>query len=169
MALPKKLKAFNLFGDGISYQGKVDEITLPKLTRKMEDWRGSGMNMPIKYDQGMEALKLEWTVGGLMVEVLKQWGVTKHDGVMLRFAGAYQAPDSGDVDAVEVIVRGRHSEIDMGNAKAGDDTKQKIVTELSYYKLTINGETIIEIDALGMVETVNGTDTLQSIRQAIGL
>ena len=169
MALPKKLKAFNMFGDGESYQGQTNEITLPKLTRKMEEWRAAGMNVPIKYDQGMEALKLEWTVGGLLRAVFKQWGVGKFDGVMLRFAGAYQAPDSDSVDAVEIVVRGRHSELDMGSAKAGDDTTMKIVTELAYYKLSINGETIIEIDALGMIENVNGTDTMQSLRQAIGL
>lgn len=169
MGLPKKLKNFNVFNDGNSYQGVVDEITLPKLTRKMEEWRGAGMNGPIKYDHGQEAMTLEWSVGGLMREVLAQWGVTTFNGVMVRFAGAYQAADSDAVDAVEVIVRGRHSEIDMGSAKAGEETSMKIITEVSYYKLTINGQDVIEIDFLGMVEKVGGKDGLSAIRQAIGL
>jgi P2 family phage contractile tail tube protein len=169
MGMPKKLKNFNLFGDGNSYQGEVDEIVLPKLTRKMEEWRGSGMQGPIKWSNGTEALTMEWTVGGLMRAVLDQWGVTTHNGVQLRFAGGYQASDSNNVDAVEVVVRGCHSEIDMGTAKAGEDTSMKIVTEISYYKLSINGQDVIEIDFLGMVEKVNGTDTQQKLRQAIGL
>jgi P2 family phage contractile tail tube protein len=169
MGMPKKLINFNVFNDGNSYQGVADAITLPKLTRKMEEWRGAGMGGPLKWSQGMEALTLEWTVGGLMRQVLEQWGVTKHDGVMVRFAGAYKAADSDTVTAVEVIVRGTHSEIDMGEAKAGEDTSMKIITEVSYYKLTIDGQDVIEIDVLGMIEKVSGKDALADIRRAIGL
>ncbi|MBJ9626117.1 phage major tail tube protein, partial [Burkholderia multivorans] len=34
MALPSKLKNFNVFEDGTSFVGEVTEIQLPKLTRK---------------------------------------------------------------------------------------------------------------------------------------
>lgn len=169
MGLPSKLKNFNIFNDGNNYQGQVAEVVLPKLTRKMEEWRGSGMNGPVKIDMGQEAMVLEWTVGGMMRGVLEQWGLTTHNGLMVRFAGGYQSQDSDTVDAVEVVVRGRHSEIDMGTAKPGDDTAIKIVTEVSYYKLTINGQDVIEIDLIGMVEKVGGDDRLQALRTAIGL
>jgi P2 family phage contractile tail tube protein len=133
MAFPSKLKNFNLFNDGNNYQGQVAEIDLPKLTRKTEDWRGAGMGGAVKVDMGQEAMQMEWTCGGMMRGVLAQWGVTKHNAVLLRFAGAYQAEDSDTPDAVEVVVRGRHSEIDMGKAKAGDETSMKITTQLTYY------------------------------------
>jgi P2 family phage contractile tail tube protein len=169
MAFPSKLKNFNLFNDGNNYQGQVAEIDLPKLTRKTEDWRGAGMGGAVKVDMGQEAMQMEWTVGGMMRGILEQWGVTKHNAVMLRFAGAYQAEDSDTPDAVEVVVRGRHSEIDMGKAKAGDETSMKITTQLTYYKLSINGEDIIEIDMIAMIEKVGGIDRLAAVRQAIGL
>ena len=44
MALPKKLKYLNLFNDGFNYMGVVSSLTLPKLTRKLEKYRGGGMN-----------------------------------------------------------------------------------------------------------------------------
>lgn len=169
MALPRKLKNFNVFHDGLNYMGQVDEVVLPKLTRKMEEYRAGGMNGPIKIDFGQEALEMETTFGGLMRKVLEQYGVTRHDGVMLRFAGAYKADDSDEVSAVEVVVRGRHSEIDFGTAKSGDETAFKVMTAVSYYKLTINGQDVIEIDLINMVEKVNGTDLLENIRRAIGL
>ncbi len=62
MALPRKLKNMNLFNDGINYAGQVVEITLPKLSRKMEEYRGGGMNGPVQIDLGQEALELQWTV-----------------------------------------------------------------------------------------------------------
>lgn len=169
MALPRKLKNMNLFNDGVSYMGQITEVTPPKLTRKMEEYRAGGMNAPMETDHGMEKLELQWKCGGLMEQVLKQFGVTSHSGVMLRFAGAYQRDDSGAVDAVQIVVRGRHKEIDAGNAKPGDNTEFSIISTLTYYKLTINNVDVIEIDVLNMIEKVNGVDMLAEQRRAIGL
>ena len=74
MALPRKLKNMNLFNDGATYLGQIGEVTLPKLSRNMEDWRGGGMNAPIKIDQGMEGLELEAQCGGFMRDVFAQFG-----------------------------------------------------------------------------------------------
>ncbi|RPE74632.1 phage major tail tube protein [Vulcaniibacterium tengchongense] len=169
MALPRKLKNFNLFGDGESYLGQAVEVKLPTLTRAMEDYRGGGMSGPVKIDNGQEALELEHKYGGLMRSIFRQYGISRHDGVQLRFAGAYQRDDTGAVDAVEVVVRGRHSEIDPGTAKAGEDTEFAVKTACSYYKLTINGVTEIEIDLVNMIEIVGGVDRLAEQRRAIGV
>ena len=169
MALPRKLKNFNLFVDAVSFVGVVTEVVLPKLSRKMEEFRGGGMNGPIEVDLGSELLTLEWTCGGHVREVYQAFGISRADGVLLRFAGAIQRDDTGEVQAVEIVVRGRHKEIDPGTAKAGDDTALKVTSTLSYYKLTIDGEVDIEIDLLNMVENVGGEDRLAEQRTAIGL
>lgn len=169
MGLPSKLKNFNLFNDGESYMGQVPEVTLPKLSRKMEDYRAAGMSGPVSVDFGNEAITLEWTAGGIIKAALKQYGAGKHGAVQLRFAGAYQNDDDGAVLAVEVVVRGRHKEIDMGGAKIADDTAHKFTTACSYYKLTINNEVIMEFDFMSGVENIGGTDRNADIRKAIGL
>ena len=114
MSLPAKLKAMNLFNEGRSYLGQVDEVVLPKLTAKMEEWRGAGMDAPVDIDLGMEKLSMEWTAGGWLPDALKQFGSLNVSGVGLRFTGAIQSDDNEQVKAVEVVVRGRHSEIDPG-------------------------------------------------------
>lgn len=38
----RKLKYLNMFNDGLSYMGVVESVTLPKLTRKLEKYRGGG-------------------------------------------------------------------------------------------------------------------------------
>ena len=168
MALPRKLKSMNIFADGLSYIGQATAVTLPKLTRKMEDFRGAGMNAPVKVDMGMEGLVLEFSCGGFMVDALAAFGAARHDATQLRFAGAYQRDDTGDVDAVEVTVRGRYSEIDMGDAKPGDDTEHKFKAELSYYRLEVAGREVILIDIPNMVEIIDGIDRLADQRAAIG-
>lgn len=169
MALPRKLKNFNLFVDGESFMGVASEVELPKLTRKMEEFRGGGMNGPVDTDMGMEKLEIGWTCGGMVRQVFNQFGLARADGVLLRFAGAYQRDDTGEVMAVEVVVRGRHNEIDPGTGKAGDDTTLKVTSTLSYYKLVMDGEVVIEIDLLNMIESVGGEDRLAQQRTAIGL
>ena len=168
MAMPRKLKNQNLFNDGVTYIGQVGEVTLPKLVSKFEDWRGGGMDAPIKVDLGQEGLEMETTCGGFMRDVFGQFAIARHNGVMLRYAGAYQRDDSGEVDAVEVVVRGRHEEIDPGKGKAGDDTEFKFKTACSYYKLSINGAVLVEIDVENMICIVNGVDRLADQRRAIG-
>ncbi len=104
-----------------------------------------------------------------MSDVFKQYSANKHDAVLLRFAGAYQCEDSQTVDAVEIVVRGRHKEIDFGTSKLADDTSFKVTTVLSYYKLAINGSPIIEIDCVNFINKVNDVDLLADVRHAIGL
>jgi hypothetical protein len=169
MALPKKLKYLNLFNDGNSYLGLVSSLTLPKLTRKLENYRGGGMSGSVAVDFGLDddALTLEWSIGGLDELVLQQWGSTSN--IPLRFAGSLQRDDTGDVSAVEVMMRGRHKEFDFGEYKQGEDTETKVTTQCTYFKLTIDGKELIEIDTVNMVEVVNGVDRLAEHRTALGL
>lgn len=171
MALPHKLKNMNLFNDGNLYRGKAKSVTLPALGRKMEAYRGGGMNGPVKADLGMsdDGIQLEWKLGGLDLIVLKQFGAVNASGVAMRFAGAFEQDDTGEVSAVEITVRGRHESIEMGEAKPGEDTEHTIKTTCTYYKLTVDNEDIIEIDLLNFIEKVGGVDMLEKQRSAIGL
>jgi P2 family phage contractile tail tube protein len=167
--LPSVLKNFNLFNEGQSYMGVAEEVKLPKLKRKMDEFRGGGMNGPVKIDLGQEGLEMEFTGGGILEQVLKQYGATKAAGIGLRFAGAYQRDDTAQVQAVEVVVRGRHEELDMGDAKGGDKGKTVVKSTLSYYRLSIDTRVVIEIDLLNMIEVINDVDMLAEQRAAIGL
>ncbi|MCK3655818.1 phage tail protein [Pasteurellaceae bacterium Macca] len=169
MALPRKLKLFNVFLDGNHYQGQAVAITLPKLTSKVEAYRAGGMMGEVDVDLGLEKLELEHTYGGIMPEIFKQFGLANIDGAMVRFSGSYQRDDTGETDAVDIVMRGRHTEIDGGESKSGDDTEFKVKSSLTYYKLTINGADVVEIDMLNTVFKVDGQDRYAQHRKNIGL
>jgi P2 family phage contractile tail tube protein len=169
MALPRILKNFNVFYNGVSFAGQCTELGLPKLSRKTDSYRPGGVNGEIDIDMGLDKLELDHTYAGFMRDILNDFGSAKIDGAMLRFAGAYEHEDTGEIDAVEIVVRGRHKEIDFGNAKAGDKSEFKVKSSLTYYKLSINSSTVIEIDLLNMIENINGTDMLAAQRKAVGL
>lgn len=164
MGLPRILNNFNVFIDGTGYFGEAESVELPKLTRKTEDGRNG-----IKADLGLEAMELNHTYAGLLPAFFDGFGAARVDAALIRFVGAYDNPATGTPDAVEITVRGRHSEIDPGTAEAGKKSETKIKTECSYYKLTINGSDVVEIDRLNMIEKYNGVDRLEQHRAAIGL
>ncbi|NYS80151.1 phage major tail tube protein [Halomonas glaciei] len=168
--LPNILKDFNLFGDGNNWQGEIPELTLPELARRMVEYEGGGMDGPIEVDHGMELMTFEWTAGGLIVDGLfDSFGSPVHDAAMLRFTGSYESDEDGGIIPVEIVARGRHKTIAMGDASKGDNNQISITTTLSYYKLVVDGEEIIERDVPGYVFVVRGVDRLAQRRRALGL
>jgi P2 family phage contractile tail tube protein len=169
MAFPSKLKQTMMFNDGEAFMGETVSITPPKLVRKFEDYRAGGMSRAVKVDMGGEALEMEATYGGPMRQILRQHGMLNISGVQQRFVGSFQNDDTGAVDVVEIVTRGRHEEIDMGEWKPGEDTEFKVKSQLSYFKLTWNDVVEVEIDVLGMIEVVGGVDLMAAHRGALGL
>lgn len=166
--LPPKLKNFNLFVDGASFLGLAKQIELPKIAMAGEEYRGAGMLGPVDMDMGLEKLEMTATYGGLIPEVMEQIGHPQVDGLQLRYVGAYQADDTGDVLAAELVTRGRHKEMDPGSAEAGEDTEWKVQSTLSYLKWSTSSITRLEIDVINSVYAVNGVDRMAAIRAAIG-
>jgi P2 family phage contractile tail tube protein len=172
MALPRKVKQLNMFTDGTNWIGEVEDFTFAKLSRKFEAYRGGGMGGAVNIDMGLDdsALDTSFTMGGYSAEILGKMGNSKIDGISLRFAGSIQRDDVVGVEAIEVFTRGRFKEIDWGTAKLGDNSQAKVSMVNTYYKVTINGAVIHEIDLLNMIEIgPDGVDRMAEHRKAIGL
>jgi P2 family phage contractile tail tube protein len=170
MSLPKKLVNCNLFIDGVSFLGQVPEVTLPKIERKTEDYMAGGMIGNAQVPTGaFESMNCEWMLGGISKEVLAGFKVTNVNGVLLRFAAALKADDTGQVTAFEAVMRGYHKVYDFGTSKPGDKTENKVESALTYYKLSMNGQAVIEIDFVNMIEVIDGVDVQADIRRALGV
>jgi P2 family phage contractile tail tube protein len=100
-----------------------------------------------------------------MEEPLRQFGILDVSGVVLLWVGSYDSEDGSGIKSVEIEARGRHSGIEMGTAKPGEDSNQKMTSQLSYYKVTVNNEVIIEIDFINMIEKIGGVDRLEQHRR----
>ncbi|WP_294257189.1 phage major tail tube protein [uncultured Sphingomonas sp.] len=167
MALPRKLKDMNLYSEGNSFRGIATSVTLPKLTRKLEDYRGAGMDGTVKLDQGAEAMEMEFTLGGPELSILRQFGLPGVAGTYLRFAGMWQDEGTGQVDEGEITVRGRYEEMDLGEMKPGEGGEFKCKFQCAYFRLDWNGEELIEIDVLNGVHRVGGVDRLAVFTSAL--
>ena len=166
--IPETLANLNLFVDGVSFQGDVPSLTLPKLTLKMEEHRPGGMDMPVEMDLGMEKQEAAFTTSGVRREALKFFGLADGSGFNGTFRGAFKGR-KGKITPVAVTLRGTLKDIDMGDWKSGDKAEIKHSVGLTYYKLEVDGRLVYEIDALGMKRVIDGVDQLAAQRAALGL
>jgi P2 family phage contractile tail tube protein len=166
--LPSKLRNWNVFVDGTSYAGIASEISLGKIAEKLDQWRGAGMLGDIDVAMGLEKLEIEHKYGGLVVPILRQFGALGSDASQLRFVGAYQEDVAGGVVQAELVVRGRHVEIDLGTAKPGEANEWAVKSSCPYYRWRVAGRTELEVDIINNVFVVGGIDRMAAIRAAIG-
>ncbi|APS34608.1 phage major tail tube protein [Serratia marcescens] len=169
MAIPKKLRLFTLYVDGTNHIGKIPSVTLPKVTRKTEDYQGGGMQGAVAVDLGLDggALDASMVVGGVVEELILKYG-GDIDEMRLRFVGEIYS--GGTSSLMEVEMRGRITEIDPGEAKQGDDTNHTYAIKNTYYKLSVDDKALLEIDLLNFIYKRDGKNLYPDrIVSALGL
>jgi len=169
MGMIRTLKDSLIYNEGFAYLGEAKTVTLPTLTRKMEGTRAAGMSGELQIDMGMEAMELSLTCGAPMRDLLAQWGTPTVDGIYLRFIGNYQADDTAEIDHIQAIVRGRWSEIEMGDQETGEASEFSATMAVAYFQLDWNGRTLLRLDPMNMIEEVSGIDRLAQRRNLLGL
>ena len=170
MALPRLLKAFQLFGERDDWIDEVPTCELPELARNMVEYRGGGMDGAVMIDQGQNEIEFQYSVAGILEEPYDTYGSPEHDAAQLRFEGSYESEEEGRDIPVRITVRGRNKTLGGATAESGpDDANSQHTMSCSYYKLEIDGREKIEIDIPGHVFRVNGTDRLSQRRRNIGM
>ncbi len=162
------LREFSLFVDGRGYVGKVPELTPPKLTLKTEEYRAGGMAAPVDIDMGLEKLTCEFTLSEYNPEIFALFGLADGNAVQITFRGAIRDEGGKDIPVL-IAVRGLFTEIDVGSWQAASKIEKKCKVSCRYYRLEMDGKEIHEIDAVNMIQKVNGVDQLESVRNAIGI
>lgn len=165
--LPKLLKNLNAFVDGRGYAGRVEEMNLPTLTLKTEEYRGGGMDMPVDIELGMEKLEADLTFSDYDADLFRLFGLTNNATTAITLRGALQNGDN--IEPMVIALRSHIKSLEFGSWKAGEKATLKMSLGITYYKLTLNNQELIEIDAENMVRKINGTDQLSGIREALGL
>ncbi len=165
--IPRVLKNFSLFVDGQGLAGTIDTLTLPTLTTKMEEFRGGGMDAPVEVDMGMEKLEGTFVLLEYNPDIIALYGLASASTQMTA-RGAMRR-DGEDAVPVVVNMTGVVKQVEKGDWKAGDQSSPTFSFALRYYKLTVGGRELVEIDKVNMIRRINGVDQLATIRTAIGV
>lgn len=165
--IPRVLRNFNLFVNGIGYAGRVTEAELPEFSVKTEEHRGGGMDAPAEIDLGMEGMTAKLTFAEYVAEIFKLFGKMDGNAVRIQLRGALQR-DGEVAKALIVELGGGFKKNGMGSWKAGDMASNEVEMSLRYVKVTLDKDELIEIDVDNMIRKIGGVDELESIRAAIG-
>jgi P2 family phage contractile tail tube protein len=164
MALPRVIRNFNAFVDGISYFGIALEAKLPQLKVMTEAHRGAGMDGPVGIDMGIEGMTSEITLGEWKPELLAKTGTQQR--FVLRPAAA---GDAGDVDTIIATIGGLITAAEQGDLKPGTNATLKLMMDVRTYRLEINGTVIHDVDLVNGRRVIGGVDQLADIRRAMGV
>lgn len=169
MAFARINELFSISCEGAAYPNVVKEVKVPDFKRKYEAFKAGGMDTPIHVDLGGEAMEAELTIAGLTPDqIVKDFMAKKHMGKTWSYRGYYRDQETGQGYGVEIVMRGRHN-IDNPSAKPGEAGEAKVKVHLSYYKLVIEGRTLIEIEPTAAKHFVDGEDKLADARNFLGL
>ena len=168
MKMPKILKGFNAFVDGENQYGVTVDITRPKIARKTEGYTPGGGVMEMTVVHGFEKLEVEIASKGYDADILKSMS-SSISGKLIRYQGALQEEDSDEYKTLRGEARGRIIEADPGSDKQDDGGQHKFKIALVYWKETLDGEPIVEIDAIGNRAAFGGKDEREGLRAALGI
>lgn len=167
--LPRILKNFNLYANGKGLAGIADEIELPKVTLKTDDHRAGGMDSEIEVDMGTEKMSAKFKLCDPDPDVLSLVGLSDGNSARIVAKGSFVRDTDQTRVAVIAEMVGRVKSGDFGAWKSGDKAATDYEMSVNYYKLTVGGTEIYEIDVENMIRRINGVDQLAGIRSDIGL
>ncbi|WP_321392855.1 phage major tail tube protein [Emcibacter sp.] len=168
MSLPRVITAFQLFVDGRGMLGKTEKVTLPNLEIETEEYRGGGMDLPIELDQGMKAMEMSFMHAEFDPDLAKLFGLRNGNTIPFTVRAASE-DDEGNVIPVVIQGRGKLKGLDLGDLEPGKKGAVDFSVALRYFKLTIDGSNVIEIDAENGKRIIDGVDQLSERRAAIGV
>ena len=170
MRIPDKLIGFNVFSDQRLLG--VADVTLPSIEYMTETLSGAGI-------AGETETPALGQVSSMTVQISMR---TQHNearkllelkGNQLDIRGSLQEYDSstGEIRAYpcRVSMFTLPKTYETGKFEVGSTTDTSIESEVTYMRMWIDNEEIVEIDKLNYICKINGKDYLEEVRAQIGM
>lgn len=159
---------FNTYKKGNKLIGVAGELNLPEVTNLTDTMEGAGTggNMDIPVIGLIEDMEMEVGFMSLCEDIFSVMDPT--ESADLSFNGALQGTDPGtgaiQYQQLAIAIRGIVKKFTGGTLKSGGKMDSRATLGLSYYKITIDGKVMLEIDRFNGVFTINGKDVMAEVR-----
>lgn len=170
--VPERLNDFRVYRDGSNDLKGLADLQLPSFDPLKDTVKGAGIGgeyeSPTLGHFGSMKLAFNWRT-----ITLDQLLMLQQQAQRLDCRGAFQDYDAAAgtyvIRQVRVVVQGPPMKVDPGKFDKGAQTGGSSEIEVMYIKIEIGGRTIVELDKLNYVYTVNGVDQLAAVRAALGI
>ena len=168
MKIPQVVNRYNLYRKGTKLVGLTGEVELPAVTMVTDTLEGAGTggNMDIPVIGLTENIDIQIPFMSLTKDLFSLANPGEAGDLTLRGAIQGTDPATGKISytSIAISMRGTVKEITPGTVKSGGKMESSVTMTLSYYKIALDGETVLEIDKLNNVFVVNGDDVLKEVR-----
>jgi P2 family phage contractile tail tube protein len=170
-ALPRRIvRNFNLYlapeGASMDLLGQCSKVKLKVPKKKIEEVRNAGMHYPMQVEMGFEKPECNFTVTGLLPELIAAYGIEPGRDFPFLVAAASVDEGTGRTYSFTISGFGFLTEQDMDDFEAGakkHETKYELACRS--FKLSEDGREIFAADPYQI--RVNGRDTTAAINRAL--
>ena len=168
---PDKLINYRVYKDGATMLGE-GTVDLPEIAYMVDTLSGAGIAGEIEtpvigHIQSMSTT-INWrTINKDAIDLLKT------SGALLTFRASQQQVQA-DTNAlqnepVKILMRVLPKTTTLGSAEVGATTDSSTELEVTYLKIEIGNENMLEIDKVNFKFIVRGEDRLASVRSDLGM
>lgn len=160
----------NVYVNGTSHLGKVEEINLPEITHILSEHKALGMVGKFELFSGVDKMELTLKWNAFYADVLKAFADPRK-ALNLQVRSSLETYNSqGLLTEVPCVayLTGYAKNFPAGNFKQQDNIEASSKMTLTAYKLEIDGNPIIEYDAMSNIYMVDGVDIFANYTANIG-
>lgn len=166
----KQITNANVYIDGTSFLGKIEEAKLPDVVATLSEHKALGMIGKIELPNGIDKMEMSMKWNSLYGDVLKK-AANPFKAVQLQCRSSQETyTGQGRTEEVPVVVHltGSFKKFPLGGYKQHDNVEAETTMTITYFRLVVNGEDIVEVDVLSNIYKVGGVDLLAQYRSNIG-
>lgn len=166
-----RLTNANIYIDGGSLLGRVENFNCPAITFKQAEHKALGLNGVIEYYSGIEKLEgsMKWT--SFYPEFLKKMA-NPFQAVKVQVRGnleEYQGGERVGQTPAVVFLTITPKNFPLGNFTQHENVELETNYGCTYVRLEIDGDVITEVDVEANIFKVDGDDLLATYRQNLGV
>jgi P2 family phage contractile tail tube protein len=167
-----KITNANLYSSGNSYLGKLEELTLPAIKAKFVEQKALGMIMGIELPSGFEMMTGKMKFNAVYPELISEFGspyITRQVQVRSNLETYDSSGRIAEVPIVAFMSIRFKDVLPPITLKQNDSPDLESEFSSTYYRLEVDGNRIIEVDAFAQIFFLNDDDQLVNYRIALGL
>lgn len=165
-----RLTNANVYVDGQSQLGKAEEVNLPDITFMLSEHKALGMIGKFELFSGIDKLEATIKWNAFYADVLKKFADPRK-AMKLQIRSSLETHNSnGLVSEVPCVayLTVQAKNFPAGNYKQHDNVEATSKLTCTAYKLEIDGQEVIDYDALANIYSVDGVDIFATYRANIG-
>lgn len=165
-----RLTNANVYVDGQSQLGKAEEINLPEITHIMSEHKALGQIGKAEFFSGVDKMEATIKWNAFYADVMKQFADPRKALKIQVRASLENYGSEGLNSEVPCVayITGIPKNFPAGNFKQHDNVEASSKMTVTYYKLEIDGEPVVEYDWAANIYMVDGVDIFTNYRNNIG-